>query len=163
MPSRDWWKLSEPTRKRYTGSGAKQSGMTAAEVKAYYESGGSLKGLRGHAKTPEKPSDVLRSKSPDKYREYVEKRHKFSGGSLERKPWADKFVKNYQKHFGENEEFNRKKLIERTQISDPSDPLYIHTADLIVGANSSKDEIAALAQDADENYGKRKRNPFHYH
>jgi hypothetical protein len=55
MPQRDWGSLSPRTQKSYTGTGAKQFGWTPAQVRAHYESGESLKGLRRHTNTPEKP------------------------------------------------------------------------------------------------------------
>jgi hypothetical protein len=68
MPQRDWGSLSPRTQKSYTGTGAKQFGWTPAQVRAHYESGEGLKGLRRHTSTPEKPEYA--AKDPAAYPGY---------------------------------------------------------------------------------------------
>lgn len=57
---RNWDSLSSGTQRRY-----ERNGVSRAE----YEAGVSLKAARGHAETPERPSEAL--KNPERYESYV--------------------------------------------------------------------------------------------
>jgi hypothetical protein len=60
MATRDWGRLSEGTQERYL-----RHGIGARE----YERGDSLKAARGHAATPEHPSEAARN--PERYSGYL--------------------------------------------------------------------------------------------
>lgn len=64
-----WTELSEKQRQRYI-NGGKRRGIR--NVRRYYETGGDLAALRGHANTPERP--YIAARQPERYNGYI-RRH----------------------------------------------------------------------------------------
>lgn len=82
---RDWNSLSSGYQSRLLGKGI---------TKQAYESGVSLKAARGHAHTPEHPTDVI--KNPSKYSKYVTNIRALQQQVIERKEqiWGNRHKYN---------------------------------------------------------------------
>lgn len=150
-PRTGWDGRSPAYRRRLERNGISQ---------AQWEAGISLSKARGHSKTPEHPKDIVRSSRPERFKEYVEQRHNISGGLLERQQWARAFVANFDRQMGSSLKYNRIRLRERTQITDPENSNYIRTDELIKGAKANKSEIEAMASQPHNGH---RANPFYYH
>jgi hypothetical protein len=64
---RDWNALGKDQRKRYLARG-KKLGWSPQRIVGHYKSGKSLKDLRGHGATPERPAEAQRH--PERFAEY---------------------------------------------------------------------------------------------
>jgi hypothetical protein len=109
MARNAWESLSDSYRKRLTRGGIDR---------AAYERGDSLKTARGHkaGKTPEHPTDLF--KSPEKYKEYRERKvkrenQKFKGGQKEKTDHDDlieRALRNAVRQLGEGYRFNEERI-----------------------------------------------------
>lgn len=99
MPRRSWDSLSGSYRARLERGGVSRSD---------YESGASLSKARGHAKTPEHPSDAGRN--PERYRDYLRERQRpetGGGGTTDRDVLKRRAKENAHRVLGDAMELNR--------------------------------------------------------
>lgn len=101
-PRKLWSALKPDTKKRKLAYYAKQ-GLTPGQVSSRYNAGtlGSQSAARGHAKTPERPSQAARH--PERYPEYTAKRTKTGGPGKpqsERDRWRDRAYLNIDRQLG---------------------------------------------------------------
>lgn len=92
MARKGWNELSDAYRKRL-----ERAGIT----KGKYDKGESIKAARGHAKTPERPSEAYSVQGRSKFREYLER-----AGTLRKKVF-DRKVRMFSDRFKWNEERSR--------------------------------------------------------
>lgn len=151
--ARNWRDLSPSYRQRLLSNGIS---------KQDYEKGISLSAARGHGKTPERPERA--SRSPERFQDYLGKRSESGsqnadGSGVSRAQWARRYVRNLDRELGHKDKYNRRAIIERTQIKDPDNPRYIPTEDLIWGATASEPELITRIS----GYSGHRINPFYYH
>lgn len=81
LPRKLWSALKPATQKRKLTFYRKR-GLSDAQVKAKYNAGtlGSQKAVRGHAQTPERPSQAARH--PEKFEKYITKHRPKRGGPI---------------------------------------------------------------------------------
>lgn len=80
----------------------------------------------------------------------------FGSGSGDRNELAERYIDSMLSKFPDAQ---RNYLIERTQVTDPNDKLYLSDDDLIAGANATVQD----ATDAGHVRGRRNWHPLWYH
>jgi hypothetical protein len=112
--AKQWGELSPAYRDRLARGFGKE-GLTRDQVRGRYNRGtlGPVSAARGHAATPERPSDVIRN--PQRYRDYLERQRKTVTGTGITKPHLDamrtKYVAVMDRLFGERFKYNRNTVV----------------------------------------------------